>query len=411
VKFFCGVVLTSAELFFLLFVYSYFFWNRPNISWDPWNIFRFVLTYGFVEPSLSGFLENLKPLSGIFLRYIYTSRNLLLAVASSLPLHFPNDMSSWAHFLAEYRAVECASGAQPCFHPFSEDSEKHPTHSPVILRALSSSPLQSMTRDTPDASSVRQDIATCRSSEASIPCRDLSTAFEELYIEPNGAADTPIVKQSSKNDPTSDVISPVGVAELHSMALASPSSDAMLPSKIHVDTPKQESLEPRTGLPHFELHKDLKRDLSDALVDRVLFYSIIHDINKEASTMAGHDDSGYNRSPEDPQEAYDPLIVAINGQPQEPFPSSTSIIQAAVIDEERWLLETIDARGTDESRAVKACPPTFLQAMGERDYENPMTSLSNGSRTQLWKPSRSWWEAKSGKNPWIEPTSHNKRWR
>lgn len=246
VKFFCGVVLTSAELFFLQFVYSYFFWNRPNISWDPWNIFRFVLTYGFVEPSLSGFLENLKPLSGIFLRYIYTSRNLLLAVASSLPLHFPNDMSSWAHFLAEYRAVECASGAQPCFHPFSEDSEKHPTHSPVILRALSSSPLQSMTRDTPDASSVRQDIATCRSSEASIPCRDLSTAFEELYIEPNGAADTPIVKQSSKNDPTSDVISPVGVAELHSMALASPSSDAMLPSKIHVDTPNQESLEPRT---------------------------------------------------------------------------------------------------------------------------------------------------------------------
>jgi hypothetical protein len=86
-------------------------------------------------------------------------------------------------------------------------------------------------------------------------------------------------------------------------------------------------------------------------------------------------------------------------------------MQAAVIDEERWLLETIDSRGMDESRAIKACPPTFLQAMGEREYENPLTSLSNGSRTQLWKPSRSWWEAKSGKNPWIEPTSHNKRWR
>lgn len=39
-----------------------------------------------------------------------------------------------------------------------------------------------------------------------------------------------------------------------------------------------------------------------------------------------------------------------------------------------------------------------------------MTDLSQ-SRTQLWKPSRSWWEAKSGKNPWIEPNSHNKRWR
>jgi hypothetical protein len=94
-----------------------------------------------------------------------------------------------------------------------------------------------------------------------------------------------------------------------------------------------------------------------------------------------------------------------------PLQPRTSLIQAAVIDEERWLLETIDSRGMDESRAIKACPPTFLQAMGEREYENPLTSLSNGSRTQLWKPSRSWWEAKSGKNPWIEPTSHNKRWR
>jgi hypothetical protein len=105
------------------------------------------------------------------------------------------------------------------------------------------------------------------------------------------------------------------------------------------------------------------------------------------------------------------LVVAVNGNPERPFQSNTSILQAAVIDEERWLLETIDSRGFDESRAVKACPPTFLQAMGERDYENPLTSLSNGSRTQLWKPSRSWWEAKSGKNPWIEPISHNKRWR
>jgi hypothetical protein len=49
--------------------------------------------------------------------------------------------------------------------------------------------------------------------------------------------------------------------------------------------------------------------------------------------------------------------------------------------------------------------------MGEKEYENPIASLPGVSRTQLWKPSRSWWEAKSGKNPWIEPTSHNKRWR
>jgi hypothetical protein len=74
---------------------------------------------------------------------------------------------------------------------------------------------------------------------------------------------------------------------------------------------------------------------------------------------------------------------------------------------EEWLLSTIASR-KDTSRP---CPATFLQAMGEKEYENSVSSLAGGSRTQLWKPSRSWWEAKSGKNPWIEPTSHNKRWR
>jgi hypothetical protein len=138
---------------------------------------------------------------------------------------------------------------------------------------------------------------------------------------------------------------------------------------------------------------------------------VIHDINKEATAMASNDESGYIRNPEELREAYDPLVVAVNGYPSVPLPKSHSMVDAAVIDEEKWLLGAIDSRRTDESRSVKACPPTFLQAMGERDYENPLTSLSNGSRTQLWKPSRSWWEAKSGKNPWIEPKSHNKRWR
>eukprot|EP00536_Pseudo-nitzschia_multiseries_P017722 jgi/Psemu1/293170/fgenesh1_pg.1755_\ len=127
--------------------------------------------------------------------------------------------------------------------------------------------------------------------------------------------------------------------------------------------------------------------------------------------MASNDDSGYNRNPDEVNEKYDPLIMAINGNSRSEFTGSTSMISIALIDEEEWLLEAINTRNPDEIRSIKACPPTFLQAMGERDYENPLTSLSNGSRTQLWKPSRSWWEAKSGKNPWIEPNSHNKRWR
>jgi hypothetical protein len=105
------------------------------------------------------------------------------------------------------------------------------------------------------------------------------------------------------------------------------------------------------------------------------------------------------------------LVMAVNGHPQTPLPPTSSMIKVALIDEEKWILDAIHARCSDETRSIQACPPTFLQAMGEREYENPLTSLANGSRTQLWKPSRSWWEAKSGKNPWIEPKNHNKRWR
>ena len=48
---------------------------------------------------------------------------------------------------------------------------------------------------------------------------------------------------------------------------------------------------------------------------------------------------------------------------------------------------------------------------GMAQTANPLAELGGSMRTQLWKPSRSWWEAKSGKNPWIEPASHNRRWR
>ena len=318
-------------------------------------------------------------------------------------------MASWSHFLDNHRrVVETRNDTRPCFRPPLEDQQEKTSHSPVIIRALSSSPLPSMTRTALETTAVREVITTCRSSDASIPPRNLSEAFEELYIEPKDPADTPNVKQPSEKAPKSKMISPTGVADLHAMENVSHSSPR---AHAIMFTSDKGATEANSGLPHFQLPRDLKQDLSEALVDRVLFYAVIHDINKEALTMASHDDSGYNRTPDDTKEAYDPLVVAVNGNPEKPFQSNASIIQAAVIDEERWLLETIDSRGFDESRAVKACPPTFLQAMGERDYENPLASLSNGSRTQLWKPSRSWWEAKSGKNPWIEPISHNKRWR
>ena len=156
--------------------------------------------------------------------------------------------------------------------------------------------------------------------------------------------------------------------------------------------------------PYLDLHPDLRRDLSQALVNRVSFYAIIHDINKEATAMACNDVLQQQALPEN--EDRSPLVVAALG-------GDAALVQheaaaTALIDEEEWLLSTIAARQDDNRRA---CPDTFLQAMGEKEYENPVASLAGNTRTQLWKPSRSWWEAKSGKNPWIEPASHNKRWR
>jgi hypothetical protein len=260
-----------------------------------------------------------------------------------------------------------------------------------------------------------------QAAETTIPRRNLTEAFEELYIEPPAeSAVTPAVKGSDSQAMnggtklTTNMISPTGVADLP-MERLEMSADTT-PERGNLMTPcrdesSNEANSESEQIPLFFLHPDIKRALSQALVNRISFYGVLHDINKEATAMASNDDSGYNRNPEDMLEEYDALVVAVNGYPEKPLPASTSISKLALIDEEKWLLEAIDARGFDESRSIQACPPTFLQAMGERDYENPLTSLSNGSRTQLWKPSRSWWEAKSGKNPWIEPKSHNKRWR
>ena len=269
---------------------------------------------------------------------------------------------------------------------------------------------------------------------APIPRRNLTEAFEELYIKPskswaNSVTNSPKTKElnSGIGKPSmsgnSNIISPTGVTELGTTATV-PSVGAiatsqttdpqnlMTPIKNDLSSTREKTVEQHEKRAfQFRLHPQLQRDMSDSLVQRVCFYSIIHDINKEATSMASNDESGYNRNPDEANEKYDPLIMAVQGHPRVEYTGSSSVIKTALIDEEQWLLDAIDSRTSDETRAVKACPPTFLQAMGERDYENPLASLSNGSRTQLWKPSRSWWEAKSGKNPWIEPNSHNKRWR
>lgn len=194
------------------------------------------------------------------------------------------------------------------------------------------------------------------------PRRNLSEAFEALCI---------VSPEDTTKEEKTDLVSssPTGVAEI------------------------TETL----ALPEIILADDLKRDLSNECIARISAYSIIHDINKEATTLAAHDPLSGEA------ESQCPLILAIQGASQ----TKRTVITAdqAIVDEEKWLLTEIQS--ITEAFDEEMIPATFHQAMGEKEYENP----HRVGRTQLWKPSRSWWEAKSGKNPWIEPTLHNKRWR
>lgn len=229
------------------------------------------------------------------------------------------------------------------------------------------------------------------------PIRNLSEAFEALYSDDSTAA-------SAKKSST--MVSPTGVVDL----------------ETEQPTETTGSLSQEDAAPVFQLHPDLQRELTEHHLQRVSVYSLVHDINKEAAAMYAQDPLYSDKNPSSPEESRgvdSPLIQAIKGRavseekddrdPNNPISSNT----IAIIDEEQWLLSAISQRSPEETAklSVSQCPPTFLQAMGEKEYDNPVHPSTGHARTQLWKPSRSWWEAKSGKNPWIEPVSHNKRWR
>lgn len=238
------------------------------------------------------------------------------------------------------------------------------------------------------------------------------------------------------------------------------------------------------SMPHFHLHEALRGTLSQGLIDRVSFYSIVRDINKEAldavmtdprgsvyndgSVHGGSDEvmkspvkasclprelslvdgklvAGRNRvTAEDgkihvhpnPKEERNSVLViaclsdeknpneasdmnectendyAISAPNSNPSASCSPLLGAALLDEEWWLMAAIASRTPEEvmiNQSTKLLP-TFHEAIGEKDVV--LETIAGGtSRTQLWKPGRSWWEAKSGKNPWVEPVVHNNRWR
>ena len=164
---------------------------------------------------------------------------------------------------------------------------------------------------------------------------------------------------------------------------------------------------PHIHLPLFTLSPQLSASLSPGVISRVSFYSIVRDINAEASVCQSTDPviaSGREVSDADGRVHVHPRIN--NEEKSILFGNEWIFSNNMLLDEEWFLLSAIASRESWEVEANgEMLLPTFAEAMGETKEE------SAGSRTQLWKPGRSWWEAKSGKNPWVEPVVHNNRWR
>ncbi len=280
------------------------------------------------------------------------------------------------------------------------------------------------------------------------PMRNLSDAFELLVSsEDDTSKKQHLSKQSAPETFTSSSTCDVTFEDnLKSTAGKSTGSTSTKPSPTSVlgfdtvdassppATKKGEVLQLDNGitvlrmsLPRFQLHEDLSGELHQGLIDRVSFYSIVRDINKEAADAAMSDPRGklYNDDavmcnnvnakngkvhthPIRSKEGENILVLACKNDGEE---TMTPTMSAALLDEEWWLLSAMASRSPEEVALnhASALPPTFSEALGEKDSSTGDSTSS--SKTQLWKPGRSWWEAKSGKNPWVEPVVHNNRWR
>jgi len=230
--------------------------------------------------------------------------------------------------------------------------------------------------------------------------------------------------------------SPSSVLDLDDTSILKPSDRKV--SKIDRHTSLAYLSPKPIAIPRFHLHHTLQLNLKQPVVDRCSLYTVVHDVNKEVLGMLQHDKYSMtttSTATQSVEEEYCVLLMAVEGSRQSQQASSSprgdrcsslvgsgsidltygptqtgcSIqengqldIALASIDEEMFLLRAISSRSSEEM-SIRACPVTFSEAIGE------VEPIEN--RTQLWKPGRSWWEAKSGKNPWIEASSHNKRWR
>lgn len=135
------------------------------------------------------------------------------------------------------------------------------------------------------------------------PARNLTHAFEALCIDR--------VEATLKVPPSQAVISPTSVAELlHNDLSTSQSPPGSGESRgesssHHRGASPCEKAKATLGL---TLHPDLQRELTQPQVNRVSFYSIVHDINKEALAMAAND--ALSQVPDPAEEEHSPLVLA-----------------------------------------------------------------------------------------------------
>ena len=263
------------------------------------------------------------------------------------------------------------------------------------LIATTSAATATMTTST--ATSINPTVSVVVEEE---PRRNLTKAFEELYVDTAGEDDDDDQPQATPKPASGveeSVISPTGVADLQQDQ--QPMVSSSNPAAAAKQSDATSTIVTVQSLPEFVLHAELQLALTQACVNRVSTYGVIHDVNKEATAMSENDDVL--------SEENDPLVVAALNTTDAAMATAngkastlSEQCQAALIDEETWLLQTMKESESTLASSSSSTDARFASAMGEVE-----------SKTQLWKPSRSWWEAKSGKNPWMEPASHNKRWR
>lgn len=262
---------------------------------------------------------------------------------------------------------------------------------------------------------VVQDSTTLQFNDYEVTDNNISSlslpTSRNLFGDFGHVMDDPIMKQQPEpTNPQGKTILRLS-KELKDLNVNSPNGVDQLESNKFIQVPAR-----RINIPEHPLTEKLRLDLAQGTINRCSIYSVIHGINTDIDEMVKND----KKHPyEEPQDGNSALVRAVNGparrQSKEEDEERTDL---AVIDEETFLLWAIFSRSEDEISSHRACPSSFAEAIGESEpmpvhdeqTANPLNALSS-SRTQLWKPSRSWWEAKSGKNPWIEPKSHNKRWR